>query len=41
MYTCQLFLRYKREIFILGLLGFKQSNNEWYKNRMLKFPGGG
>ena len=21
-YTCQLFLRYKREIFILGVLGF-------------------
>ena len=25
MYTCHLFLRYKREIFILGVLGFLKS----------------
>ena len=25
MYTCQLFLRYKREIFVLGVLGFLQT----------------
>ena len=26
MYTCQLFLRYKREIFILGVLGFLEDD---------------
>ena len=31
MYTCQLFLRYKREIFILGLLGFLKTTQSFPK----------
>ena len=30
-YTCQLFLRYKREIFILGVLGFLQTTRSFPK----------
>ena len=30
-YTCQLFLRYKREIFILGVLGFLQMTRSFPK----------
>ena len=30
-YTCQLFLRYKREIFILGLLGFLKTTRSFPK----------
>ena len=31
MYTCQLFLRYKREIFILGVLGFLKTTRSFPK----------
>ena len=31
LYTCQLFLRYKREIFILGVLGFLQTTRSFPK----------
>ena len=31
IYTCQLFLRYKREIFILGVLGFLQTTRSFSK----------
>ena len=31
IYTCQLFLRYKREIFILGVLGFLQTTRSFPK----------
>ena len=30
-YTCQLFLRYKREIFILGVLGFLKTTRSFPK----------
>ena len=30
-YTCQLFLRYKREIFILGVLGFLKTTRSFLK----------
>ena len=30
-YTCQLFLRYKREIFILGVLGFSKTTRSFLK----------
>ena len=32
IYTCQLFLRYKREIFILGVLGFLKTIRSFLKN---------
>ena len=32
-YTCQLFLRYKREIFILGVLGFLKTTRSFPKIR--------
>ena len=31
VYTCQLFLRYKREIFILGVLGFLKTTRSFPK----------
>ena len=31
LYTCQLFLRYKREIFILGVLGFFKTTRSFPK----------
>ena len=31
LYTCQLFLRYKREIFILGVLGFLKMTQSFPK----------
>ena len=31
LYTCQLFLRYKREIFILGVLGFLETTRSFPK----------
>ena len=31
IYTCQLFLRYKREIFILGVLGFLKTTRSFPK----------
>ena len=31
LYTCQLFLRYKREIFILGMLGFLKTTRSFPK----------
>ena len=31
LYTCQLFLRYKREIFILGVLGFLKTTRSFLK----------
>ena len=31
LYTCQLFLRYKREIFILGVLGFLNTTRSFPK----------
>ena len=31
LYTCQLFLRYKREIFILGVLGFLKTTRSFPK----------
>ena len=31
MYTCQLFLRYKREIFILGVVGFLKTTRSFLK----------
>ena len=31
LYTCQLFLRYKREIFILGILGFLKTTRSFPK----------
>ena len=31
MYTCQLFLRYRREIFILGVLGFLKTTRSFPK----------
>ena len=31
IYTCQLFLRYKREIFILGVLGFFKTTRSFPK----------
>ena len=31
LYTCQLFLRYKREIFILGVLGFLKMTRSFPK----------
>ena len=32
LYTCQLFLRYKREIFILGVLGFQEDDMIIYED---------
>ena len=29
MYTCQLFLKYRREIFILGVLGFLKTTRSF------------